>query len=74
MATKYSKTPAQTLVNWALQRGTAVIPKSVTPERIKENFQVFDFDISAEDVVKIESLNQNIRTISPDSWGIPYFK
>lgn len=74
MAAKYEKTPAQILINWALQRGTAVIPKSVTPERIKENFQVFDFDIAPEDVIKIESLNQNIRTISPDSWGIPYFK
>lgn len=74
MATKYNKTPSQILVNWAVQRGTAVIPKSVTPERIKENFQVFDFDISKEDVGKIEALNQNIRTISPDSWGIPYFK
>ncbi len=74
MAKKYSKTPSQILINWALQRGTAVIPKSVTPERIKENFQIFDFDLSQEDVVKIEALNQNIRTISPDSWGIPYFK
>lgn len=74
MAQKYSKTPAQILINWAIQRGTAVIPKSTTPDRIKENFQVFDFDLSMEDVEKIESLNQNIRTISPDSWGIPYFK
>ncbi len=74
MAAKYVKTPAQILINWALQRKTAVIPKSVTPERIKENFQVFDFDLSQEDVKRIESLNQNIRTISPDSWGIPYFQ
>jgi alcohol dehydrogenase (NADP+) len=74
MATKYNKTPAQILVNWALQRGTAVIPKSVTPERIKENFQVFDFDLTKEDVLIIEALNQNIRTIIPNSWDIPYFK
>lgn len=74
MAAKYGKTPAQILINWALQRKTAVIPKSVTPERISENFQVFDFDITKEDVAQIETLNQNIRTISPDSWGIPYFK
>lgn len=74
MATKYEKTPAQILINWALERGTAVIPKSVTPERIKENFQVFDFDLSPEDVAQIETLNQNIRTIIPNSWGLPYFK
>jgi len=74
MASKYGKTPAQILVNWAVQRGTAVIPKSVTLERVKENFQVFDFNISPEDVTKIETLNKDIRFIIPNSWGIPYFK
>ena len=75
MANKYGKQPAQILINWALQRGTAVIPKSVTPERIKENLQVFDFDIEPADVAQIAALNQNIRFLIPgESWGIPYFK
>jgi alcohol dehydrogenase (NADP+) len=74
MAAKYAKTPAQILINWAIQRRTVVIPKSVTPERIKENFQVFDFDITAADVAQIEALNQNLRFLVPGSWGIPYFK
>jgi diketogulonate reductase-like aldo/keto reductase len=51
-----------------------VIPKSVTPTRIKENIGAIDFELSVEDVKSIDTLNQDYRYIIPSSWGIPYFK
>ncbi|MEM9869155.1 MAG: aldo/keto reductase, partial [Bacteroidota bacterium] len=46
---------------WLIQRGVAVIPKSVTPKRIQENIQVFDFELRPEELEIIEGLNQNRR-------------
>jgi len=60
-AEKYSKTPAQILIRWALQVGTIVLPKSVHPERIKENADVFDFEISEDDMDVLEDFNENFR-------------
>lgn len=74
LATKYKKTPAQILLNWAIGRGTVAIPKSTTPERIAENINVFDFMLSEEDAAEISSLNRNRRLVNPVIWwGIPYF-
>jgi diketogulonate reductase-like aldo/keto reductase len=73
LSAKYGKSPSQILINWALSRNTIPIPKSVTPERITENIQVYDFELSGEDIVKINKLNKNIRFIDSSNWGIPYF-
>jgi len=74
LSTKYTHTPSQILLNWAVSRGTIAIPKSITPERIKENIGIYDFEISSEDMKSIDSLNRDYRFIIPSSWGIPYFK
>jgi len=56
---KHNKTAVQISLRWLIQRGVAVIPKSVTPKRIKENFQIFDFKLSQQEMKIIEGLNQN---------------
>ncbi len=62
IASKYSKSPAQVLIRWVLQRGIVVIPKSSRKERIYENADVFDFEISREDMKALDSFNQDLRT------------
>ena len=56
---KYSKSAIQVTLRWMIQRGVSVIPKSVTKERIIDNFEVFDFELLPEDMQTIESLNKN---------------
>ena len=62
MASKYSKSPAQILIGWALQKEVVVIPKSSSKERIHENADVFDFAISPEDMKVLDSFNEDLRT------------
>ncbi len=57
LAKKYSKTNAQIMIRWSLQHGLVVIPKSSKKERIKENADVFGFELSAEDMKKMDGLN-----------------
>jgi diketogulonate reductase-like aldo/keto reductase len=59
MATKYQKSPAQIMIRWVLQHEVIVIPKSSNREHIRENAEVFDFSISAEDMTVLDGLNQN---------------
>lgn len=61
IAEKYSKTPAQILVRYQIQRGHIVIPKSVTKNRIASNFNVFDFELTADEITQINSFECNGR-------------
>jgi 2,5-diketo-D-gluconate reductase A len=62
LAKKHGKSVAQVVLRWHIQRGVAVIPKSNSKERIIENMNVFDFELSAEEVSAITALNTNFRT------------
>ena len=73
MADKYDKTPAQIIIRWHLQHDLTVIPKSVTPERIASNADVYDFVLSFEDMKNIDSLNLNERTgADPDNFNFNF--
>ncbi len=66
LAQKHGKTPAQVIIRWHLDRGYIVIPKSVTPSRIRENFDVFDFSLDADDLAKIAALDRKDGRIGDD--------
>jgi diketogulonate reductase-like aldo/keto reductase len=65
IAARHGKTPAQVVLRWHIQLGNIVIPKSVTPERIRQNIDVFDFELSDQDVDAITALDRGLRT-GPD--------
>ncbi|MGW5048238.1 aldo/keto reductase [Streptomyces griseoluteus] len=65
IARKHGRTPAQVVLRWHIQLGNIVIPKSVTPSRIKENIEVFDFSLDDEDLAAIGALNEDKR-LGPD--------
>ena len=65
VAARHDRTPAQAILRWHLQLGNVVIPKSVTPERIRENFALFDFELTDDDMTEIAALDVGQR-IGPD--------
>ncbi|WP_028594181.1 aldo/keto reductase [Paenibacillus assamensis] len=65
IAANHGKTGAQVVIRWHLQKGNIVIPKSVTASRIRENFDVFDFELTADEMATIDQLNQDKR-VGPD--------
>jgi diketogulonate reductase-like aldo/keto reductase len=65
VAEEHGRTPAQVVLRWHVQRGTVVIPKSVTPERIASNLEVFDFELSREDMATLGGLDRGER-LGPD--------
>jgi 2,5-diketo-D-gluconate reductase A len=68
IAAKHERSAAQVVIRWHLQLGNVVIPKSVTASRITENFDVFDFELDAEDLSAIAGLESGVRTgMEPDA-------
>jgi D-xylose reductase len=65
IAREVGRTPAQVVLRWGLQRGTAVIPKTSRPERLRENLALFDFALTGEQMDSINALDQNLRFNDP---------
>jgi 2,5-diketo-D-gluconate reductase A len=69
IAAAHGKTPAQVVLRWHIQLGNVVIPKSVTPSRIRENLDLFDFELTGEDLEAIRRLDRGERTgMDPDTF------
>ena len=62
IATEHKKSPAQIVLRWAIQHAVIAIPKSIRKERIQENSELFDFNLSAEEMKILDSLNEDFRT------------
>ncbi|XP_073102807.1 NADP-dependent D-sorbitol-6-phosphate dehydrogenase isoform X2 [Elaeis guineensis] len=74
LAEKYNKTVGQLILRWGIQRNTVVIPKTSKIERLYENYQVFDFTISNQDMDKMKGIDRKYRTNQPAKfWGIDLY-
>ncbi len=62
LAKKYSKTTAQIMLRWCVEKGTVPLPKSVHEDRIKQNIDIFDFELDSEDMEELKGLDRNLRT------------
>jgi diketogulonate reductase-like aldo/keto reductase len=62
IAAAHGRSYAQVMLRWCVEEGLVVIPKSVTPSRIKENAEIFDFELTPEDIAKLSKLDRNLRT------------
>lgn len=62
VAKAYDRSPAQILIRWALQHRMVVLPKSATPARLAENAHIYDFEISLDDMHKLDGFDENLRT------------
>ncbi|MDT0323085.1 aldo/keto reductase [Streptomyces millisiae] len=75
VARAHGRTPAQVMLRWHLQQGRSAIPKSTRPERIAENFEVFDFELTDDELAAIDGLDQGVRrgpepdSITLDNYG-----
>ncbi|GGG01237.1 aldo/keto reductase [Paenibacillus abyssi] len=66
----YGKSPAQIILRWDLQKGVVAIPKSVTKQRIESNANIFDFELSVQDIARLDALNRNERVgADPDNFN-----
>ena len=77
IAASHGRTPAQVMLRWHLQQGRSAIPKSTRPARIAENHDVFDFELSPEQLAAIDALDTGVRggpepsEITLDNYGVP---
>ena len=71
LAKKHGKSNAQIILRWDIQKEVITIPKSTNQGRIQENFNVFDFELSAEDVAQIDGLERNHR-FGPDPYTFSF--
>lgn len=77
LARQHGKSPAQVMLRWHLQHGRSAIPKSVKPARIAENFDVFDFELTGEQIASIDALDTGVRggpepdSITLENYGMP---
>jgi len=70
IASAHGKTPGQVVLRWHIQLGNVVFPKSMSPERLRQNIDVFDFELSEDDMGRIEALDRGERTgPNPDTFG-----
>jgi len=73
IAKKYGKTPAQVLIRWSVDSGIVSIPKSVKVDRVIENFSVWDFKLTPEDMASLSALDQHLRLFEQDWHTVPTF-
>ena len=74
IGSKHNKTATQILLRWGIQRNTIVIPKSLSPEHLKINIGVFDFQLSEQEMNELAALDKGLRYVEPYNWWkIPYF-
>jgi 2,5-diketo-D-gluconate reductase A len=72
----HDKTPAQVMLRWHLQQGRSAIPKSTNAQRIAQNIDLFDFDLSADHVAEIDALDRGVRggpdpdEVDPSTWDL----
>jgi D-xylose reductase len=64
-AAAHGRTPAQVVLRWGVQRGTAIVPKTSRPDRLAENLAIFDFELTADEMAEISALNRNRRFNDP---------
>ncbi|XP_077297821.1 aldo-keto reductase 1B-like [Arctopsyche grandis] len=72
LAEKYNKTPAQILLRYHIERGFIVVAKSVSKERLRQNFEIFDFKISPEDMKTLMSFENNLRYFKMEIFGVDH--
>jgi len=71
---KYNVSPAQVVLRWAIQRGTAIIPKSKVKERLIENLNLSNFSLSNDEMISIDRLNKSRRFNDPGQFCLSGFK